>query len=131
MWKVGRVLIVLVLLVSLYNIFSPILTSGVYVSGWGSSSTQPTPPETLQNIKFNATISNERSYPVFVTNVEAVFDDSIKNNFTHGDKKVWINKWLKPGETKEINGEWVFDTTGIKENNVMLAISFKVNRFPF
>jgi hypothetical protein len=59
---------------------------------------------------FNATVKNERSYPVFISNVEALFNDSIKNNFIRGEQKVQINQWLKPAETKEINGELVFET---------------------
>ncbi|WP_134701079.1 hypothetical protein [Ammoniphilus sp. YIM 78166] len=134
MRKVGRILITVVFIIFLYNFFSPILTSGVYVSGWGSSSKQPTPPEKLQEIKFDATVINERSYPVFISNVEALFNDSVKDNFVRGDQKVRINQWLKPGETKEINGEWVFDTTGIKEKNIMQVsncVYLKVNKFPF
>jgi hypothetical protein len=72
---------------------------------------------------------------VYVKEIQALFSEAIKSNFQSGDQKITINKWLKPNETMDISGEWLFSTLGIKDNNIMVSVpnyaTFKVKIFPF
>lgn len=101
-------------LLLLYN-FRPWIVPNTYVSGWGSSSTADS---VIQRIKFNATIKNDGHYSMYVKEIQALFSEAIKSNFQSGDQKITISKWLKPNETMDVSGEWLFSTLGIKDNNI-------------
>ncbi|WP_156926707.1 hypothetical protein [Cohnella panacarvi] len=127
------IFIVIIALMFGYN-FRPWIVPNTYVSGWGASSTKSETNINTQNINFDATIKNDGHYSVYVKEVQVLFADSIKNKFQSGNQKISVNKWLKPNETWDVNGEWIFDSSGIKENNIMIIpnyATFKVNIFPF
>lgn len=119
-------------LLSIFNYFRPWIVPDTLVSGWGAVSAQPDKNTTIQYISFNATVKNNGYYPVYVKEVKAVFSDVLEPRFQSGDKSIPVAKWLKPGETVEVKGNWTFNVVGLKDKNAMEVgnyANFKVNLF--
>ncbi|GLX69418.1 hypothetical protein [Paenibacillus glycanilyticus] len=120
--------------VFLIGYLRPWLSPNTFVSGWGAISKDQQYLNATQPIQFNATIKNKGHYPVYVKEVKAIFAEAVNNNFQSGDTTIAVGKWLKPNETSEVEGKWLFSTSGIKNNNIMQAVptfvSFQVRIFP-
>ena len=101
----------------------PWMTPNTYISGWGGSSNIPEGNKT-QLIRFTATVKNDGHYTVFVRSVDSVFSETANPRFLSGNKSIKVEKWLKPGETTDIKGNWVFNVEGIEKNNIMITPNY-------
>ncbi len=134
MRRFADALFVLFLFALLYNVVAGMLAHGVHIRHWSYSYEEPLPPESMQRVAFEATVVNERRYPVFIFELEASFGDVAMDRFVQGERRAPVREWLEPGEEAVVRGEWVFDTAGLPEGDALHVndhVDWKANKFPF